>query len=238
MAMPRLRLLAITTAIALIPTPASAERDWLDRATQKPEPSIERPAQRRKEEPEPSRRPAKPKPQSATIKGCIETEKVFNETLSGLALETLVKFRQSSAGQAAGRISEMLGEVGADQWVKKVFPVAERAYWGKGSGVLDLAYLLTDGSILVIEAKGGGGKIGTRRIAAGAMAEQGSAAYLRSVLENMLTRGSETELAAQGILKRLKIGKVRYILTESTIAKVGGDVVIKVKEFSLKEPCR
>ena len=112
-------------------------------------------------------------------------------------------------------ISEEIGERIAEVVVKREFPGATIRFRGAGSGVVD--QVLEHGGVLyVIEAKGGGSRLGWRQIGADEFAQQGTLSYLDSVIRNMMgsadkaTRDIANELAAAR-----KSGGVKYLIAKT-----------------------
>ncbi len=76
-------------------------------------------------------------------------------------------------------------------------------FTGRASGSLDRVFEL-DGVLHIVEAKGGSGRLGSRELAEGFRAQQGTAAYVMDVLINMSKRGGEDAAIAEEILKKVK----------------------------------
>lgn len=165
-----------------------------------------------------------------------------DETISKLLKNRSTKLAKGRAARLAGddllgyalrkegiEMSEKLGEEVAQSVVAQKFPAAVLLHIGEGSGTLDLIYKLGPGEFLVVEAKGAGGKLGTRVIA-GVEVQQGSKTYLRDVLKNMAERGLKKGATleekagakvANDALNALNKGNVRYGLVKAPIPKPG-----------------
>lgn len=114
-------------------------------------------------------------------------------------------------------ISEGLGEHIANILIKRELPGAKLLFTGSGSGTLDKVFEF-GGILHVVEAKGGASRLGSRQISAtGQRAEQGSAAYLVSILHTMAksTDKAEAEIANKLLQKLKKPGSVRMWVTST-----------------------
>jgi hypothetical protein len=142
--------------------------------------------------------------------------------------DALANSLRASGTQLSGDI----GEYAADRAIRMRFGAARRIWWGEGSHTLDLVYEVSDG-IVVVEAKGASGRIGTRIIAPGIEAEQGTIAYLRKTLEFMEgpDRTAEERAVAQRILDALDKRKLRYFLSETPIPKGTSPLKTILQEF-------
>ena len=129
----------------------------------------------------------------------------------------------------AVRLSEQVGEVAAAEAVRRQFGllVASRTYHGSGSGVFDMIYEI-GGTVWIIEAKGGAGRLGTRIIRTGLEAQQGTVTYIRSVCDAMRT--AEPALVGR-IEGALSANKLRYVLTETPIPRGTERLTTTVSEF-------
>lgn len=139
-------------------------------------------------------------------------------------------------GQAA-RNSETIGERAAHAARHHLpSPPRRRIYRGSNSGKFDLVYELEDGTIAIVEAKGGRGRIGTRRVRRGVRskgrpAAQGSRAYIREILVEM-SRGSSAERrAAAEIQQALEQGRLRYFLSKTPIPSGNAPLTTTLSEF-------
>lgn len=159
--------------------------------------------------------------------------------------DKLLKAARAAADDVAGAIrkeaidiSEGLGEHIANILIKRELPGAKLLFTGSGSGTLDKVFEL-GGVLHVVEAKGGAGRLGSREIAAaGQRAEQGSAAYLVSVLNNMAlsTDKAEAEIANQ-LLKKLKQpGSVRMWVTSTGKLNINAAEPLTVKLIEVAIP--
>ncbi len=133
----------------------------------------------------------------------------------------------------AVHLSEEIGELAAEQVVVSRFKSAVRIHRGSGSGTLDLIFRLSSGEIIVVEAKGGAGRLITREIAPGVRAEQGTVAYLRSVLQEMAARQGEQAVANE-VLAALGSQRLRYFLSETPISGGLSELITTLSEFRVR----
>ncbi|HEX8696570.1 MAG TPA: DUF4157 domain-containing protein [Longimicrobium sp.] len=132
----------------------------------------------------------------------------------------------------AVRLSEELGELAAMAVIRARFPSARLLHRGSGSGTLDLIYE-AGGNLIVVEAKGGAGRLGTREIRAGLHAQQGTVTYLRDVIASMLNRPGEAAVANR-LLAQLNAGRIRYFLTETPVPRGTAPLVTTISEFIVR----
>nr|WP_046283674.1 hypothetical protein [Mycobacterium sp. UM_NZ2] len=134
----------------------------------------------------------------------------------------------------AVQISEDIGERSAEQAVKRMFKgagnPASKIYHGHGKGVLDLVFELDDGTVIAVEAKGGAGRIGTRIVAPGVEAEQGTRRYLLSVLDEMEKDAPDVVAKVRDALKKKTL---RYLYSTTPIPEAGEALETTLKEFQL-----
>jgi hypothetical protein len=88
----------------------------------------------------------------------------------------------------ACQISEEIGERVAEKMMKKMFGTAAADFTGSGSRVVDQIFK-KDGLIYVVEAKGGGSRLGWRGVGTDEFAQQGTLTYLDSVIRDMIDSG-------------------------------------------------
>ncbi|WP_205850467.1 DUF4157 domain-containing protein [Mycolicibacterium sp. CR10] len=135
----------------------------------------------------------------------------------------------------ATRLSETIGEKAGEQVVRRYFKAQglkpRRIFHGHGSGVLDMVFELEDGTIVILEAKGGAGKIGLREIAPGQFAEQGHRQYLTSILDNM--EKGYPDIVAKIRSARRRPGGLKYLYSSTPIPDAGSALKTTVKEFTL-----
>jgi hypothetical protein len=129
----------------------------------------------------------------------------------------------------AVKLSEELGELAAMAAVEAQFPGAKLIHRGAGSGTLDLIYRDASGFIIVVEAKGGQGRLITRAVSGVARAEQGTVTYMRSVLKEMGLRGDDA--IANEVLEALNKGRVKYMLSKTSKLSGTQDLLTKTFEF-------
>lgn len=149
----------------------------------------------------------------------------------------LASFLRSGAG---ARASENIGVAAAEAIVATRFTSANRLHMGSGKNTLDLIYEVGHG-IVVVEAKGLG--VGTRMglgvttVGPGVQAQQGTVAYLRRKLTQMLdpSRTTLERSAAQRALDALDSGRLRYFLSETSIPpSATTPLATALREFRLR----
>lgn len=132
--------------------------------------------------------------------------------------------------QAVSQASEGLGEAGARNGLRgfaqkrgtDVVPGSVQKF--SGSGTVDMFAELQNGALVVIEAKGGSGRLCSRVTSQG-RALQGTPEYLRSVAENMVKHGDDAQKAAGGkIISALDKGKppLHYVHARTKYKVAGG----------------
>lgn len=154
-------------------------------------------------------------------------------------------------GGTMSRLSESIGELATDSAVKKRFPDAKRIFpknidsdGPTGAYKLDMIYQKSDGNVIVVEAKGGKGKIGQSETlhAAGKKkksteflaSEQGTSEYLETKLVQMMSLGGSEAEAASKALEALVDGKLRYFLSKTKISSSPAEPLsVILKEFDL-----
>jgi hypothetical protein len=151
--------------------------------------------------------------------------------------------RRKLAEQALQDNAEQLGEEAAASWVRSTYPDARRIFPGKGGkgrpqGSFDQIWERPPGSgdprYIVIEAKGGGARLGTRKVGAKTV-EQGHGDYYRATVEDMeatgLPGGDELADLLRGNAPR---STVRYVKVQAPVKNgADGDVLgdIKISDF-------
>lgn len=126
-------------------------------------------------------------------------------------------------------LSEEIGELGAKAAIESHFRSARLIYQGTGRNTLDLVYRLSNGTIIVVEAKGGAGRLITRAVGGGRRAEQGTVTYLRSLLDDML--GGPAADVADEVLEALDSGQLRYFLAETPVPRGSQELVTTLSPF-------
>lgn len=139
-------------------------------------------------------------------------------------------------GGRASRVSEEIGEVAGSAAVRRHVPGARQIFAGRHSGTLDRVFRAPDGSIIVLEAKGGSARPGWRSVRGGARAQQGTRAYLSDVLRAMERRarrdGDQGTLhVVREIREALRQGKCRYLVSQTPIGS--GPLRTRLKEARL-----
>ena len=131
-------------------------------------------------------------------------------------------------------VSEEIGERIAEIAMKREFPGATIRFRGKFSGSVDQVFE-HGGLLYVVEAKGGGSRLGWREIGADEFAQQGTLAYLDDIIKQMMgsaekeVRDIATELAA-----RRKKGEVMYMIAKTGPLNASSDP-IKAKLLSIRQ---
>nr|WP_052741139.1 DUF4157 domain-containing protein [Mycobacterium sp. UM_NZ2] len=144
--------------------------------------------------------------------------------------EQIANKMRSNAIRETEKIGEQAGEQVVRSYYKELRP--RRIFRGHGSGVLDLVYELEDGTIIILEAKGGTGRIGRREVAAGEFATQGSRRYLTSILDNM--EKDYPDVVAKIRAARKKPGGLKYLYSSTPIpADPSRALTTTLKEFTL-----
>jgi hypothetical protein len=117
----------------------------------------------------------------------------------------------------------MKGKAGA----KKIYPIGESV---SKSGDFDQVWKV-GGEFELVEAKGGSSGLGSRSVAEGVRAEQGTIEYAKSIAQNMAKNGATKEIRQLGkdLLAAIAEGKVKYTLVR---APIGEDV--KISEFIIR----
>ena len=142
--------------------------------------------------------------------------------------------------------SQKLGEAAAEAYVLNRDPAAQKLYPQPGdqtaAGVFDQVWRLSDGKLIVIEAKGGSSPTGTREIRSnassknlGKIAEQGSTEYLYEIIASMRNKGGNARNIAVLIEKAIRDGKFEYGLVRQ---KIDGNSLapIEYQKFIIKKP--
>jgi len=102
-----------------------------------------------------------------------------------------------------------------------------------------MVYQDEKGNIIIVEAKGGSGTLGTMDIR-GVDYEQGTTEYAEAITNNMAKKdpGTTDALAAEALLEAKIMGnKVQYLHVETPITKTkAGSTVseVKISEFDMK----
>jgi hypothetical protein len=113
-------------------------------------------------------------------------------------------------------ITEDIGEYVADILIRRHFtgkPVSI-AYKGTGSGVLDLVYRV-EGRLVVVEAKGGGSRLGFRMVGETISAQQGTLKYLDDILDSMYKMGGKHKKIAEELMEARANRLVDYFVAKS-----------------------
>jgi hypothetical protein len=152
----------------------------------------------------------------------------------------LTEEQEKELSKVLGQITSKGEEVGnkaAQHYVESLGARPVAAGKPGQSGVFDQIWEKTaqvDGKTVkqyyVVEAKGGGARLGTRQVAGGA-AEQGTPQYFRSILDKMADGELKTNLELA-----LKDGKVTYLKVQAPIGAEGGQAVLadfKVAVFNI-----
>ncbi len=131
--------------------------------------------------------------------------------------------------------SEQMGEHAADLAMKEKFGL-EPAYTGKGSRTLDKVYIdETTGQVKVVEAKGGSSDVGSKNVADGKRAEQGTREYLDKTLAEMKAKGGEDAKIADKIQTALDKGKLEYYKVSQKVDADGNLQPVEIKKFDIED---
>jgi nucleoid-associated protein YgaU len=154
---------------------------------------------------------------------------------------TLSKKDAKELSKLKGAINEQsrhLGELAAHDVMKAKGGKLSYPKTGKPStkGDFDLIYKVGD-EIYVVEAKGGSGALGTRKVG-GATVQQGTSEYLRDIIRTMAdSPNAEAREVAAALQTAQRTGKVKYVMVEAPIGTKAGAAVlgdVKISEFVLK----
>ena len=89
------------------------------------------------------------------------------------------------------KYSELVGSYGRRKTIQNDYPGAVKLYEGEGPGVFDAVYWCCKGSkydfIIVVEDKGGSGRLGTRKVD-GVVIQQGHPAYVKDIALNSMNK--------------------------------------------------
>jgi hypothetical protein len=137
--------------------------------------------------------------------------------------------------------SRQLGENAAEgvmrsQGGKKLYPLTKTH---STSGDFDQVWKVGD-EFHIIEAKGGSGGLGSRTVAGGARAEQGTREYALAIAQNMAINGATKEIRQMGrdLIAAIGAGKVKYVLVQAPVGTKAGAAVlsdVKVKQFDISQ---
>jgi hypothetical protein len=141
--------------------------------------------------------------------------------------------------------TEQLGEVAGEAWVRSrllsalglspsAYHAPSRLFRGSGRDVVDMVFEIRPRHggqplIVVIEAKGAGGRLGVRATDAG-LAQQGTWDYLQSVTAAMRDQGGTAMDVAARIERARRLGTLHYILTH---AAAGSPTTVRAERFNL-----
>jgi hypothetical protein len=172
--------------------------------------------------------------------------------LSGKKKPPAGETRESAAAKVGAQVNEQsrkLGEVWAEAFMKEHFPGFKRVYPPEGapsrSGDFDEIWEGTAQNAkgkfvvqqVVIEAKGGGAQLGSRRLRGTQIrAQQGNRAYFAEILQNMQDSADDVVRGAAERMKATGMKNVRYVLVKGTVSVEGGKStsnVAVVREFDL-----
>ena len=144
------------------------------------------------------------------------------------------------------RVSEHLGEEGAERWMRAAYGSNAEKIFGDISqrgvaGEFDQLWRVRGGApdggdlFLVIEAKGGSAGLGTRRVGE-QVVQQGTRAYFDDILRSMITSGRMDPGTAVEFSGALGRDAVRYLDVRTPIRTRGGAPAlsdITVREFDI-----
>jgi hypothetical protein len=144
------------------------------------------------------------------------------------------------------RVSEHLGEEGAERWMRATYGSSAEKVFGdiasRGvAGEFDQLWRVRGGApdggdlFLVIEAKGGSAGLGTRRVAE-QVVQQGTRAYFDDILRSMRTSGRMDPDLAVELSEAMGRDALRYLDVRTPIRTRGGAPAlsdITVREFDI-----
>jgi Domain of unknown function (DUF4157) len=167
-------------------------------------------------------------------RGQLANKVLEREELLAEARAATDKVLANATRRSAIELSEDIGEIAAERALRKHLKLAgsgalKRLHRGSGKGTLDLIYKLGDGSFVVIEAKGGAGKVGTRAIEPGLRSKQGTWEYLESILISMGDKGQEK--LADEVMEAMEKGKVQYYFVETPIKEGEDALTTSISKF-------
>jgi hypothetical protein len=139
--------------------------------------------------------------------------------------------------------SRQLGELAGESHIRAKYGDNAVLKWppvGKGStsGDFDQVWQVKDANgvekYVVVEAKGGSSSLGTRKIASGQPAEQGSPEYFEEIIGVMAkAKNPQSKQVARELREASKDGKVEYWEVRARINRQGQATDIKSREFDL-----
>ncbi|HTV25899.1 MAG TPA: hypothetical protein VMG12_44685, partial [Polyangiaceae bacterium] len=141
--------------------------------------------------------------------------------------------------------SRELGTVAAEVQVRSEWPDAKLLYPKDGasrSGDFDLVFEVAPNQYVVVEAKGGGGQLTTRRVSPTHRAMQGTREYYDSIITSMLAMGGDAQKAA-ALLQAAGRKNVTYLHVQLPLSTQGSGNAIKtvvegieVNAFNISKP--
>jgi len=167
------------------------------------------------------------------------------ETLRTIDALVRERRRLAEARHQVSQESMRIGQLMADSWVRERYPNARLLHGGVGSasrpGDFDAVYLVSQGEgqrplILIVEAKGGAGTLGTRQVG-GRREQQGTRAYMLEIAR-LMAMDPNVSAQTQGMMDAVQTGNadVRYVLIEAPITTTGGRARLepgRVSEFNI-----
>lgn len=144
-----------------------------------------------------------------------------------------------SKGQGErNRATEKLGELGADEFISREFPDAQKVYEGTGSGQLDRVYRDPGPPprFIVVEAKGGSARNTSSRKKGDEQVQQGRHDYLESVLDSTSTKGGKKPMdegLRDKLIDGLDDGTLIYLEVSQKVTSGGELGKIKAREYDI-----
>jgi hypothetical protein len=142
-----------------------------------------------------------------------------------------------------------LGEKASDLAMKEKFGL-KADYTGKGSRTFDKVYIeyvyMDDATgkvvnkvkvvdkVKVVEAKGGSSDVGSKTVAGGEVAEQGTREYMDQTLKEMEARGGKDAEVAGEIRQALAAEKLEYYKVSQKVDVNGNLKPIEIKKFDIE----
>jgi hypothetical protein len=123
------------------------------------------------------------------------------------------KLKRARNQQAKIKASEALGDAGARSMASTLAQqfggLAGKVLSFSGSRVVDVVAVCSSGTILVIEAKGGGSALGFAFVAGVGMCQQGTLQYLNHIVSQM-ARSTNPEVRRVGRMLKKNFKKIKY----------------------------
>jgi len=154
--------------------------------------------------------------------------------------------RKGLSGNAKGQKSEKAGDAAAEGYTENNFPKSEgwECTSASGSRVFDRVCIQKDAGdkvigAVIVEAKGGGSPLGTRKGADGVTpTSQGTPQYIDAVVQDLYKKGGAFAQQARDIEAAQKKTNVRYVEVRQDFDDNGDPLPVEVHEFALDKDSR